>query len=178
MGGDFLGYIYGTVRRLVRTFSGRKRYNVLGALDYVSKKVTSIANDTYITVTEVCEFLKKIAAEYVGKTIFIVFDNARYQRCDAVRELAKRLGIQLVFIPPYSPNLNLIERMWKFVKNGLRAKYYDQFEAFKDRIDTIVDTTHTSNFEIINRLIGRGVQLFDDLVPAAKNSFKKRKNAA
>ena len=178
MGGDFLGYIYGTVRRLVRTFSGRKRYNVLGALDYVSKKVTSIANDTYINATEVCEFLRKIAAEYVGKTIFVVFDNARYQRCDAVRELAKELGIQLVFIPPYSPNLNLIERMWKFVKNRLRSKYYDQFDVFKDTIDSIVDSTHTSNLEVINRLIGRGVQLFDDLVPAAVNSFGKRKHAA
>jgi len=177
MGGDFLGYIYGTARRLVRTFSGRKRYNVLGALDYVSKKVTSIANDTYITATEVCEFLRKIAAEYVEKTIFVVFDNARYQRCAAVRGLAQELGIQLVFIPPYSPNLNLIERMWKFVKNGLRSKYYDQFDIFKEKIDSIVDTTHTSNFEVINRLIGRGIQLFDDLLPAAKNSFGKRKYA-
>ncbi|MDR3165030.1 MAG: IS630 family transposase, partial [Synergistaceae bacterium] len=49
MGCDFLGYIYGKTRRFIKTFSGRKRYNVLGALNFVTKKVTTVANDTYIT---------------------------------------------------------------------------------------------------------------------------------
>ena len=45
----------------------------------------------------------------------IVLDNARYQRCALVQSLAQTLGIELLFLPPYSPNLNLIERFWKFV---------------------------------------------------------------
>ncbi|MDR1110468.1 MAG: IS630 family transposase, partial [Deltaproteobacteria bacterium] len=53
MGCDFLGYIYGKARRFMKTCSGRKRYNVLGALDVVSKKVTTVTNDAYITATEV-----------------------------------------------------------------------------------------------------------------------------
>jgi len=177
MGGDYLGYIYGKARRLVRTFSGRKRYNVLGALDYVSKKVTTIANETYITASEVCELLREIAGEYAGKPIFVLFDNARYQKCIAVKELARELGIQLVFIPPYSPNLNLIERLWKFVKNGLRSRYFDEFGDFKDEIVSIVESTHTCYQEAINRLIGRGVQLFDGLAPASRNSFDKHRPA-
>ena len=111
MGCDFLGHIYGKTRRLVRTFSGRQRYNVLGALDYVSKKVHTITNDTYITATEVCAMLRQIASEYKSLPVHLVLDNARYQKCAAVQELAKKLGISLEYIPPYSPNLNLIARL-------------------------------------------------------------------
>ena len=178
MGGDYLGYIYGIARRFFRTFSGRKRYNVLGALDYVSKKVTSVANATYITATEVCQLLRKVAEEYAKMPIFVVLDNARYQKCDAVRELAKELNIHLLFIPPYSPNLNLIERLWKFVKNGLRSQYYCEFDEFCKKIDSIVNSTNADNYHAINRLIGKGVQLFDDLVPAGENSFSSSKLAA
>ena len=110
MGCNFLGHIYGRVRRLVKTFSGRKRYNVLGAMDYMSKKVLTVTNDSYITASEVCDMLRHIAAEYKGREVYLILDNARYQKCRAVRELAGQLHIHLVYIPPYSPNLNLIER--------------------------------------------------------------------
>ena len=108
MGCDFLGYVYGKVRHFVRTCSGRKRYNVLGALNHVTKKLTTVTNDTYITSTQVCELLKKVAEEYVGKTIHIVLDNASYQKCQIVFDKAQELGINLVFIPPYSPNLGSV----------------------------------------------------------------------
>jgi transposase len=178
MGGDFLGYIYGRARRFVRTFSGRKRYNILGSLDYVSKKLTSVANITYITAAEVCQLLKKISEEYPNKPVFVILDNARYQKCEIVRALAKELNIHLVFIPPYSPNLNLVERVWKFAKSGLRSQYYREFKVFCERIDSIIESTHADNFDALDRLIGRGVQLFDDLVPAAENSFCKYNLAA
>jgi hypothetical protein len=109
MGCDFLGYIYGMTRRFIKTYSGRKRYNVLGALNFVLKKVTTVTNDTYITAVEICELLQKVAVEYAGKPIYIVLDNARYQKCKIVQELANQLGIYLIYIPPYSPNLNLID---------------------------------------------------------------------
>jgi len=129
MGCDFLGHIYGKVRRFVKTFSGRRRYNVLGALDYVTKKVLAVANDSYITASEVCSIIRKIAAGYRGREVHLVLDNARYPKCQVVQELASQLHIQLEYIPPYSPNLNLIERLWKFVKGELSSKYYDDFNA-------------------------------------------------
>ena len=171
MGGDFLGHIYGKTRRFIKTFSGRKRYNVLGALNYVTKKVTTVANDLYITSTEVCEMLRKVAVEYAGTPLHIVLDNARYQKCVAVRELAQELGITLHFIPPYSPNLNLIERLWKYVKNRLRTKYYDCFCDFKKTIDSIIEDTSDGSKALIDKLIGESVQIFDTLVPINVNSF-------
>lgn len=181
MGCDFLGHIYGKVRRYVRTFSGRRRYNVLGALDYVSKKMLVVANDSYITATEVCDMLRKVAAEYSGKKVHLVLDNARYQKCSIVQELANQLDIQLEYIPPYSPNLNLIERVWKFVKGEISSKYYDNFDAFKQKIDSIISSTDGKNKQKINRLIGKGVHLFHNLVPVGENTFaflSDDKNAA
>jgi transposase len=171
MGCDFLGYIYGKVRRFVKTFSGRKRYNVLGALNFVTKKVTTVTNDAYITATEVCEMLRKVAAEYKEKAIHIVLDNARYQKCMVVMELAKELHITLHFMPPYSPNLNLIERLWKHVKSRLRSKYYDQFDSFKESIDSIINDTEEGSKALVDVLIGESVQIFDSLVPINDNSF-------
>lgn len=174
MGCDFLGYIYGKTRRFIKTFSGRKRYNVLGALNFVTKKVTVVANDTYITAAEVCEMLRNVAAEYAGKPVHIVLDNARYQKCEAVANLARELGIALHYIPPYSPNLNLIERLWKYVKSRLRSQYYDRFDIFTSTIDSIVDDTCKGSKTLIDRLIGESVQIFDSLVPINANSFSKQ----
>jgi transposase len=176
MGCDFLGYIYGKARRFVQTYSGRMRYNVLGAINFVTKRVTTVTNDTYITSKEVCDLLTKIAFEYAGKTINLVLDNARYQKCKLVQELATRLGINLVYIPSYSPNLNLIERLWKFVKGSLRTKYYDNFSLFQEKIDTIVNSTDKDNKAIVNKLISEKVQLFDDLIAINENTFVKDKN--
>lgn len=171
MGCDFLGHIYGRVRRYVMTFSGRLRYNVLGAMDYVTKKVLVVTNDSYITATEVCDMLRKIAAEYGEKEVHLVLDNARYQKCQVVRELAEQLGIHLDYIPPYSPNLNLIERLWKFVKKELASKYYADFDAFKQKIDAAIDSTGGKNKPKIDKLMGKGVQLFYGLVPTGENTF-------
>lgn len=181
MGCDFLGHIYGKMRRYIRTFSGRRRYNVLGALDYVTKKMLVVANDSYITAMEVCDTLRKVATEYGGKKVYVVLDNARYQKCHVVQELASHLAIQLEYIPPYSPNLNLIERVWKFVKGEISSKYYDNFDAFKQKIDLTISSTDGENKPKINRLIGKGVQLFHNLVPVGKNTFaflNDDKNAA
>ena len=115
--------------------------------------------------------LRKISAAYAGKTIHIVLDNARYQKCSAVIELAGQLGIVLDYVPPYSPNLNLIERLWKFVKGELRSRYYDDFAIFCQRIDSIIESTSEENKAKISKLIGQKVQLFDGLLSLCKNTF-------
>jgi len=173
MGCDFLGYIYGRVRRWIKTYSGRKRYNVLAAVNFISKKMTTVTNDTYITSVEICDLLKKVALEYAGKPIYMILDNASYQKALLVADLAERLGISLVYIPSYSPNLNLIERFWKFAKNKLRTKYYDNFGLFQKTIDSIINSSDKENKDFIDKLIGDKVQLFDDINPVSKLSFSK-----
>lgn len=71
-----------------------------------------------------------------------MLDTARYQRCKLALEKAAESGIELLFLPPYSPNLNLIERLWKFVKKEvLYSKYYDNFEKFKVAITECLSET-------------------------------------
>ena len=161
MGCDYLGSTYGFVRRFIRTGSGRKRYNVLGALNFISKKLTTITNDSYITSSQVCELLKKLAVEYAGKPIYIILDNASYQKCNLVKNLAAEMGINLVFIPSYSPNLNLIERFWKFTKSKLRTKYYTDFNEFANKIDKIISSSDDECKIEVDKLITEKVQLFD-----------------
>ncbi len=117
-----------------------------------------------------------------GREVHLVLDNARYQKCQVVQELASRLHIHLEYIPPYSPNLNLIERLWKFVKGELSSKYYDDFNAFQQKIDSIISSTDGKNKPKVDRLIGKGIQLFHNLTPIGENTFvfadKGMKNAA
>ena len=176
-GCDFLGGVYSKVRRFVKTFSGRQRYNVLGAINYMTKKVHTVTNTTYITATEICQMLRQVASEYAGKNIHIVLDNARYQKCEAVTSLAKDLQIELVFLPPYSPNLNLIERLWKFTKGKLRVQYYHDFKTFKDTIDTIIKNTDSVFKGQVCRLIGEKIQLFDDMELVCENTYSAPKKA-
>ena len=114
--GSFLGWVWCVARLFVRAASGRQRYNVLGALNAITHELVQVANDTYITANTVCELLQKIAALGLASPVTLVMDNARYQRCALVQDLARSLGIELLFLPSYSPNLNLIERLWRFVK--------------------------------------------------------------
>jgi hypothetical protein len=120
----------------------------------------------------------EITEAYAGRTVFAILDNAKYQKCNVTGELAEQTGINLVFIPPYSPNLNLIERLWKFVKGKLRSRYYDRFELFREQIDSIINSAENHNKESADRLIGEKVQLFDDLIAINENSFMCNKEAA
>ena len=99
---------------------------MLGAVDALTKEIITVTNTTYITSRQVCEMLAKLADQAVaGIPITVVLDNARYQRCKPAQFYAAKLGIELLFLPPYSPNFNVIERLWKFVKKKcLYSKYY------------------------------------------------------
>ena len=142
----FLGYLYSLTVRYVKSASGRKRFNVLGALNAVSHELVTITNHAYINALAVCELLEKLYALYDDLPIVLVLDNARYQKCQLVLEKAYSLNIQLIFLPPYSPNLNLIERLWKFVKKEvLYNQYYQDYDQFCTAISDCLDQTHTTH---------------------------------
>jgi transposase len=72
----FLGYLWCAVRMFVRAASGRKRYNVLGALDAVSHRLIRVTNYDYINAESVCALLRAVAEASVGLPITLVLDNA------------------------------------------------------------------------------------------------------
>lgn len=158
----FLGFLWSLTRIFVQAPSGRQRFNVLGALNAITHELITVTNDTYITAESVCALLEKIAKLYVGIPITIFLDNARYQRCALVMEKAKSLNIELCFLPSYSPNLNLIERVWKFVKKKcLYSKYYETFPAFKAAISKCLDETMTTHKADLDSLLTLRFQTFE-----------------
>ena len=107
--------------------------------------------------------LVKLAEQAVeGIPITVVLDNARYQRCKLVQFQAEKLGIELLFLPPYSPNFNLIERLWKFVKKKcLYSKYYDNFEKFQGAISECLETAPIKDKDELKSLLTLKFQTFD-----------------
>jgi transposase len=163
--GAFLGMVWCFTRLLLPSASGRKRHNVLGAYDPITNEAITVTNDTYINQWVFGEFLDKIADAYAGtnRPITLVLDNARYQKCQSVADKAKELGIELLYLPAYSPNLNLIERLWRFVKKQvLYSIHYDKFEKFKKSIDTCIAELSTRFKANMQTLMTMKFQLFSE----------------
>lgn len=157
----FLGFLWSVTRIFLRAPAGRQRFNVLGALNALTHDLVTVTNDTYITATEVCTLLRHLAALNLGGPLTVVLDNARYQRCTRVTMLAASLQIELCFLPPYSPNLNLIERLWKFVKKQcLYSTYYADFAAFTTAITGCLAQTQTTHRTALASLLTLRFQLF------------------
>ena len=105
-----------------------------------------------ITAETVCELLRLGASAHSGISMSIILDNARYQRCALVQAVAQELGIEVLFLPSYSPNLNLIERLWRFVKKQcLYSKYYPDSPSFQQAILTCIQQAPTTHKEELNR---------------------------
>ena len=105
----------------------------------------------------------EIALANVGTPVTLVLDNASYQRCKLVQALAKSLSIELMFLPSYSPNLNLIERLWKFVKKQvLYTKYYHDFASFKTAITSCLTQTSTKHKRDLDSLLTLNFQTFSE----------------
>jgi transposase len=160
----FLGCLWCVARLFVRAASGRKRYSVLGALDAVSHRMIRVTNEGYINAESVCALLRAVAGASVGLPITLVLDNARYQKCALVQSLAASLGIELLYLPGYSPNLNLIERLWRFVrKQSLDSTYYADFERFRSAIDGCLDNLPTAHKGEMETLLTHEFQTFENV---------------
>lgn len=119
----------------VLTNPGRGRLNINGALDVGGMRVVTRISDA-LNAESTIAFLGDVENAYPGKArVHVVVDNARYYRNKLVTEwlAAPERRVQLVFLPPYSPNLNLIERLWrylhKYVIGTTRREKFSEFEA-------------------------------------------------
>lgn len=143
----------------------RQRFNVLGALDAVTRQVHCFTNEGYINAESVCTLLGQVAAFYgpvLPITIFL--DNARYQRCALTQSQARALGIELEFLPSYSPNLNLIERYWKWVKKEcLNSQYHPDFASMKTGILHCLHQGHREHHAELVSLLSWNFHLFDNV---------------
>lgn len=155
------GWILKGIRKEIATTGYQKRLNFIGGICLNGYRFTYRQVDTVNAIT-VCDFLWKLRQTNPGKfKIHVIWDNARYHRNDEVKKFAKELGIKLHYLPPYSPNLNPTERIWKLMHEAVRYnQYYDKFSEFADatlgffksigRKKCILRDRITDNFQVLH----------------------------
>ena len=127
------GWIKRGQKREVKTNSGRQRLNLHGALNAETYEVTVVESDT-INTDSTIQLLEILDQKYpLAKEIILILDNAKYHYSNAVQDsLKKHPRMRRVFLPSYSPNLNLIERLWKFFKKKvLYNQYHENVKTFR-----------------------------------------------
>ena len=160
-----IGYLWTKIRRFVKGAHGRKRFNVLGAINPFTLTLIYEVNDSYVNAETVGQLLRKIKKRAFQAPITLILDNARYQRCRLVQALAESLDIELLFLPSYSPNLNLIERYWKYLKGKLfRCRSIEKFELFCTSIMDILNDRSAERKKELATLLTPRFQIFDETV--------------
>jgi len=156
---------YGWIKKgqdnIIKSNTGRQRININGALDAETHAVIT-REDERINAQSTIALLEQVEAAYpLAASIYVICDNARYYRSKLVGQFLETSKIQLVFLPSYSPNLNLIERLWKFMKKKvLYNKYYEKFDVFKktalgffeniQQYKAELDSLLTNKFRVLN----------------------------
>lgn len=126
------GWIETGTEKEVRSNTGRKRLNINGAINLNHEVV--FRDDESINADSAVALYEQLEAKHQTGTVYVIEDNARYYRARIVTEWLEEPGrrIKVLFLPPYAPNLNLIERLWKFMhKEVLHNQYYDTYDKFK-----------------------------------------------
>lgn len=148
-------------RRAVSSNSGRQRFNILGAYSPQDQEYVGLETTDNITADSVMQLVHKLETLHPeAERIVLIADNARYNHARRLRDYLAGSRVELLYLPPYSPNLNLIERLWKFMKRQVkRNRFYATFEQFvlairvffaslSEYVDEL-KSLMTENFEIL-----------------------------
>lgn len=156
---------YGWIRtgktKNVGTTASRTRLNIVGAIQlrHIAQAITSQYET--INAESIIDFMGKIRSQYDSKTVHLILDKAGYHRSSLVAEQADALNIKLHFLPPYSPNLNPIERLWKVMNEQVRNnRFFKGAKDFKDAINRFFDDILPCIGNALNGRINDNFQLF------------------
>lgn len=156
---------YGWIRtgktKHVDTTASRTRINIVGAiqLGHLSQAIT--AQYDKINAESIINFLDKVRVHYGSTRVHLILDQAGYHRAVSVAEYAEKLNIKLHFLPPYSPNLNPIERLWKVMNEKTRNnRFFKSAKDFKEAIHSFFDDILPGIGENLDSRINDNFQLF------------------
>jgi transposase len=146
----------------VPTNTGRARLNINGALNLETMSVVTYFSHT-IDAIETTHLLDAIQLEYSDKNVIhLVTDNAQYYKSKIITEYLAREDCRIKFryLPPYSPNLNFIERLWHYLhKHGIGVKRRDSFKEFEADVHKFFDVTMKTERDAIRKFIGTEMHL-------------------
>lgn len=154
------GWIKKGKTKQLKTNNGRQRININGAINLETKQVIYVEDERINAQTMIALLNQILKAQKEGK-IHIILDNARYYHAILVKDfLADNPRIVFHFLPPYSPNLNIIERLWRILKEEVVYNtFYLRFCNFQKAVNKFFEdkvwmgkkfeNTLTDNFQII-----------------------------
>jgi len=139
--------------------SGRRRYSVLGGYSSLTGEYAGVAVTGSVNAQTVIAFIQHLEAAFAEAACITVYvDNARYFHARLVRAYLLGTRVCFIYLPAYSPNLNLIERLWKLCKKKVLSVYYAHFDTFTQAVDAFfanldryrdeLDTLMIDHFEI------------------------------
>lgn len=161
---------YGWIRKghekPIKTTGSRTRLNIVGAMNLNQMDQTLVRHYETINSETIGDFLTLIREyHHDKKNIYLIMDGAAYHKSHFIADKAKDLRIELIFLPPYSPNLNPIERLWKVMNNYVRN---NQYFASKAEFTHSVMTFFTKTLSIIAGRLGATINdNFQSIKPAS-----------
>lgn len=154
---------------MVETTGSRTRLNIIGALPL--QNIGATVTETYDTINSesIVRFFWKLKKEHypLEQKVHLVLDGAAYHQSELVKNAAKVLNIELHYLPPYSPNLNPIERLWKVMNEHARNNIYFSSKAeFTTAINEFFNVTLP---KVAGSLVSRITDNFQVLKPASSS---------
>lgn len=162
------GWIKKGVDKPIETTGSRTRLNIVGAIRLGHLSETITAQYKTVNGNSIVDFLKKTRECYSSSgTINLVLDGAGYHRSSLVIDEAEQLNITLHYLPPYSPNLNPIERLWKVMNEYARnSQYFPTAKKFRESIEKFFKLTLPDIADSLNSRINDNFQKLESAVPA------------
>jgi transposase len=162
---------YGWIRKgkdkIIKTNTGRQKMNINGAYNPVTNETICIEQEGTCTVNQdsnikLIDKIKNLHPEFTK--IYLFMDNAKSNKGKMFKEYIINLNdleVEIVYLPAYSPNLNLIERLWKYSKKELLSKYYDKFFDFKEKVISFFEEEINKDYhrKKLSTFIGRKFQI-------------------
>lgn len=144
-------------QRIIPTYGQHKGVKLIGTLDYETGEIFCVEEEKYDAVV-LKEFLAKVLAHYPSGKIVMILDNARIHHAkhlqDFLEENVDRL--ELVFLPPYSPQLNLIEGLWKWLKESvINNILFPNVQKITLKVREFILDVNKRHDEVIDRLCVR-----------------------
>lgn len=144
-------------QRIIPTYGQHKGVKLIGTLNYETGEILCVEEERYDAVT-FKRFLVKVLAHYPTGRIVMILDNARIHHANYLQDFleANEERLELVFLPPYSPELNLIEGLWKWLKESvINNIFFPNVQKIILKVREFMVDVNQRSVEVINRLCVR-----------------------
>lgn len=140
-------------QRIIPTTGKHRGVKLLGLLDYDTGHVHCSEEETY-DAQVFLKFLKEVVSLYPTGKVVMILDNSRIHHAKLIQPfLEETPRLQLVFLPPYSPNLNLIEGLWKWLKADIiNNTFYPTVKEIQLAVQAFINKINLDKSKVIDRL--------------------------